>query len=213
MVDKIILYILKPLSPLAPYILSFIPVFVAVNALGNLPLYISLTEGMKEEERKKVIRNSIVVATAIALLFIFIGKLALRLTGVEIFDFRIAGGILLLVLSVHLLLPGEEKRRHTAADDVGVFPLGTPLITGPAVLTTILIVIDLYGVLPTVVAILLNMVISWAVLNYADFFIKVLGKGGARALAKVADMFLAAIAIMMIRMGILEIILRMTVKK
>lgn len=212
MIDKIIFYILKPLSPLAPYILSFIPVFVAVNAFGNLPLYISLTEGMKEEERKKVIRNSIVVATIIALLFIFVGKLALRLTGVEIFDFRIAGGVLLLVLSVHLLLPGEEKRKHTTTD-VGVFPLGTPLITGPAVLTTILILIDLYGVLPTVVAILLNMVISWAVLNYADFFIKILGKGGARALAKVSDMFLAAIAIMMIRMGVLEIIVRMTAKK
>lgn len=212
MIDKIILGILKPLSPLAPYILSFIPVFVAVNAFGNLPLYIGLTEGMSGEQKKKVINNSIIVATVVALLFIFVGKLALRLTGVEIFDFRIGGGILLLILSVHLLLPGEEKRKHTSAD-VGVFPLGTPLITGPAVLTTILIIIDLYGVLPTVMAILFNMGISWAVLTYSEFFIRVLGKGGARALAKVADMFLAAIAIMMIRMGVIEIILRMTIKK
>lgn len=212
MIDKIIFFLIKPLSPLAPFILSFIPVFVAVNAFGNLPLYISLTEGMSGTQKKKVINKSILVATVVALLFIFVGKLALRLTGVEVFDFRIGGGILLLVLSVHLLLPGEEKRRHSS-EDVGVFPLGTPLITGPAVLTTILIIIDLYGVLPTVVSILLNMAISWAVLTYSDFFIKMLGKGGSRALAKVADIFLAAIAIMMIRMGILEIIVRMTVKK
>jgi multiple antibiotic resistance protein len=212
MIDKIILEILKPLSPLAPYILSFIPVFVAVNAFGNLPLYIGLTEGLTEAQKKKVINNSIIVATVVALLFIFVGKLALRLTGVEIFDFRIGGGILLLILSVHLLLPGEEKRKYTSAD-VGVFPLGTPLITGPAVLTTILILIDLYGVLPTVIAILFNMGISWVVLTYSEFFIRLLGKGGARALAKVADMFLAAIAIMMIRMGVIEIILRMTAKK
>ncbi|MFA5085845.1 MAG: MarC family protein [Candidatus Omnitrophota bacterium] len=212
MVDKIIFFLIKPLSPLAPFILSFIPVFVAVNAFGNLPLYIGLTEGMSKSDKKRVINKSILVATVVALLFIFAGKLALRLTGVEVFDFRIGGGILLLVLSVHLLLPGEEKKRHASAD-VGVFPLGTPLITGPAVLTTILIIIDLYGILPTVISILANMAISWAVLTYSEFFIKMLGQGGSRALAKVADIFLAAIAIMMIRMGILEIIVRMAAKK
>ena len=212
MIDKIIFFLIKPLSPLAPFILSFIPVFVAVNAFGNLPLYIALTEGMNDSQKKKVINNSIISATAVALLFIFVGKLALRLTGVEIFDFRIGGGILLLILSVNLLLPGEEKRKHPNAD-VGVFPLGTPLITGPAVLTTILIIIDLYRVLPTVISILANMVISWVVFTYSGFFIRILGKGGVRALAKVADMFLAAIAVMMIRMGILEIIVRMTAAK
>lgn len=197
--------LLITLRPLAPYILSFIPVFVAVNALGNIPLYLSLTDGMKLSQRHKVVTNSLVVATVIAILFMFIGNVLLRFMGVTVPDFRIAGGILLLILSVHLLLPGEERRGHVTTD-VGVFPLGTPLITGPAVLTTVLVMREAYGILPTALSLILNMGITWVVLWKADIIIKFIGKGGSRALSKVADIFLAAIAVMMIRIGILEII-------
>ena len=196
----------QALKPIAPFIMTFIPIFMAVNSFGNLPLYFSLTEGMKPKDRQKVISNSIIVASIIAILFIFFGNILLRLMNVQVPDFRIAGGILLLVLAIHLLLPGEDKRAHPTTD-VGVFPLGTPLITGPAVLTTVLVMREAYGLIPTVVSIVMNMLIMWLVLWKADYFIKVLGKGGSRALAKVSDIFLAAIAVMMIRMGILEIIL------
>ncbi len=178
---------------------------MAVNAFGNLPLYFSLTEGMKPKDRQKVVLNSIIVASIIAIVFMFFGNILLRLMNVQVPDFRIAGGILLLVLSIHLLLPGDDKRAHPTTD-VGVFPLGTPLITGPAVLTTVLILREAYGPIPTVISITLNMLIMWLVMWKADFFIKVIGKGGSRALAKVSDIFLAAIAVMMIRMGILEIV-------
>lgn len=197
--------LLRILAPVAPYILSFIPIFVAVNALGTMPLYLSLTEGMKENQRHKVVLNSLIVATIVAFVFMFLGNILLRLMGVTIPDFRIAGGILLLILSVHLLLPGEEKRGHVTTD-VGVFPLGTPLITGPAVLTTVLVMREAYGIVPTTVSLVLNMGITWLVLSKADILIKLMGKGGARALSKVADIFLAAIAVMMIRIGLLEII-------
>lgn len=197
--------LLVTLRPLAPYILSFIPIFVAVNALGNIPLYLSLTDGMKLSQRHKVVTSSLVVATVIAILFMFIGNILLRFMGVTVPDFRIAGGILLLILSVHLLLPGEE-RRGRATTDVGVFPLGTPLITGPAVLTTVLVMREAYGIFPTTVSLILNMGITWSVLWKADIIIRFIGKGGSRALSKVADIFLAAIAVMMIRIGVLEII-------
>lgn len=197
--------ILKMLSPIAPFVLAFIPVFMAVNAFGNLPLYIGLTDGMKPEARKKVVLNSILIATVVAIGFMFLGNIVLRLMGVTVPDFRIAGGALLLVISVHLLLPGEDKRTKPTTD-IGVFPLGTPLITGPAVLTTILILREAYGLIPTVVSVLLNMLLMWFVLAKADLFMRVLGKGGSRALAKVSDIFLAAIAVMMIRIGITEII-------
>jgi multiple antibiotic resistance protein len=179
---------------------------MAVNAFGNIPLYLSMSEGMKASDRSKVINNSILVASIIAILFMFLGNIILKYMNVTVQDFRIAGGIMLLVLSIHLLLPGEDKRGHTNVD-VGIFPLGTPLITGPAVLTTVLILRGAYGWLPTAVSIILNMLFMWLVLYKADVFIKILGKGGSRALAKVSDIFLAAIAVMMIRNGLLEIII------
>ncbi len=192
------------LKMFTPYILSFIPIFVAVNALGNLPLYLSLTEGMKPKAKHKVVINSIAVATVIALVFLIIGKIVLRLMGVSIFDFQIAGGILLLILSVNLLLPGEEKR-GAVTTEVGIFPLGTPLITGPAVLTTILILRDAFGLIPTLVSFILNMAITFFILIQAELFVRIMGKGGTRAFSKVADIFLAAIAVTMIRNGIINI--------
>ncbi|MFA6356586.1 MAG: MarC family protein [Candidatus Omnitrophota bacterium] len=194
------------LGKLVPYVLTFVPIFMAVNAFGNIPLYLSMSEGMKASDRSKVINNSILVASIIAILFMFLGNIILKYMNVTVQDFRIAGGIMLLVLSIHLLLPGEDKRGHPNVD-VGIFPLGTPLITGPAVLTTVLILRGAYGWLPTSVSIILNMLFMWFVLLKADLFIKVLGKGGTRALAKVSDIFLAAIAVMMIRNGLLEIII------
>ncbi|MFA5335350.1 MAG: MarC family protein [Candidatus Omnitrophota bacterium] len=194
------------LGKLVPYVLTFVPIFMAVNAFGNIPLYLSMSEGMKSSDRSKVINNSILVASIIAILFMFLGNIILKYMNVTVQDFRIAGGIMLLVLSIHLLLPGEDKRGHPNVD-VGIFPLGTPLITGPAVLTTVLILRGAYGWLPTAVSIILNMLFMWFVLLKADLFIKVLGKGGTRALAKVSDIFLAAIAVMMIRNGLLEIII------
>lgn len=190
---------------LKPYILSFISIFVAVNALGVLPLFISLTEKLSKKERHKVIINSIFTATVIAIAFMLIGKLVFVIMGISVADFKIAGGILLLILSVNLLLPeGQERRKPTT--EVGIFPLGTPLITGPAVLTTSLVMIDAYGLLPTLAAFIVNMLVIWFVFSKSDAVIKVMGVGGTRAFSKVADILLTAIAVMMIRKGVIDII-------
>jgi len=111
-----------------------------------------------------------------------------------------------LVLSINLLLPGRLKGEHFLSekgDDVGVFPLGTPLITGPAVLTTTLIVLDSFGLLATFVSLILNMLIVWVTFIFANKLMGFMGRGGIRAFSKVAYILLAAIAIMMVRKGIM----------
>ncbi len=188
-----------------PYILSFISIFVAVNSLGVLPLFISLTEKLSKKERHKITVDSIITATVIAIAFMLIGKIVFLIMGISEADFKIAGGILLLILSVNLLLPGGHEKSKTPTD-VGIFPLGTPLITGPAVLTTSLVMIDAYGLLPTLVAFVINMLVIWFIFSKSDSVIKVMGVGGTRAFSKVADILLSAIAVMMIRKGIIDII-------
>lgn len=193
-----------------PYILSFIPIFVAVDAIGNIPLFISLVEGLSKKQRQKIIIDSVTTATAIAVLFMFIGKWILGVIGITVPDFQIAGGILLFVIAVRLLLPGASKIILSNGHDkgLGVFPLGTPLITGPAVLTTILMMRDSFGVLPTFVSLLLNILIAWLMLVQADSVIKFIGSSGTRAFSKIMYILLAAIAVMMVRRGILGVILR-----
>jgi multiple antibiotic resistance protein len=188
-----------------PYLLSFIPIFVAVNIFGILPVFISLTEGISKAEKSKIIHQSVLTGTVIALVFMFIGKVVFLIMGITVSDFKIAGGILLLILSVNLLLPGEPRKKEINTE-IGIFPLGTPLITGPAVLTTTLMMIDIYGFAPTFVAIILNMLIVLFVLNNSEKVIRILGVNGTRAFSKVIDILLTAIAVMMIRKGILEIL-------
>ena len=195
-----------------PYILTFIPIFVAVDIIGTIPLFISLVEGNSKAHRHKVIIDSLCTATAMAIIFMFFGKLIFRLLGITIADFQIAGGALLFVIALKLLLPGSHKSSLTDGHDkqVGIFPLGTPLITGPAVLTTTLIMLDTYGWIPTFISLAINMFIAWIALVKADFLMKVFGQAGTRAFSKVMFILLAAISIMMIRKGVFGIIATVT---
>ncbi len=192
------------LKTFEPFILTFIPIFVAVDAIGNIPLFVSLAEGSNKKQRDKIIVDSVTTATAVAVLFMFVGKWVLRIIGITISDFQIAGGALLFVISIRLLLPGTAKGLLSNGHDkdVGVFPLGTPLITGPAVLTTTLMMLDSFGIGPTFISLVLNMVIVWITLVKANSIMKLLGTSGTRAFSKIMYILLAAIGVMMVRRGI-----------
>jgi len=195
---------------LGPYILSFIPIFVAVDAIGNIPIFVSVVEGMSKKERHKIVTDSVSTAASMAILFMLGGKLVLRLLGITIFDFQIAGGALLFIIAVRLLLPGEHKGSMYSNHDkgMGIFPLGTPLITGPAVLTTTLIMLDTFGIIPTFISLVLNMLIVWVTLVKADWFMRLFGPGGTRAFSKIMYILLAAIAVMMVRRGLTGMLVR-----
>ncbi|MDP2043945.1 MAG: MarC family protein [Candidatus Omnitrophota bacterium] len=189
---------------LKPYILSFIPLFVAVDAIANIPIFLSLVEGVSKARRHKIIIDAVSTATAVAVIFMIIGKWVFSLLGITIPDVQIAGGMLLFVISVRLLLPGAQKGILTNSHDkdTGVFPLGTPLITGPAVLTTTLMMMNSFGAPATLVSLILNMFFVWLTLVKADAIMKVVGPNGTRAFSKIMYILLAAIAVMMIRHGI-----------
>jgi multiple antibiotic resistance protein len=115
------------------------------------------------------------------------------------------GGILFCIAIMDLLVPTDKKRRMPS-EDLGVVPLGTPLIVGPAVLTTSLLLIDQYGLYPTLVAVLLNIIIAGVVFSCSGRIIRAIGKSGSRALSKVMALLLAAIAVKMVRMGVFAIL-------
>jgi multiple antibiotic resistance protein len=187
--------------------LAFIPMFVAVDAIGNIPIFLSLIEGSSRSRKHKIILDAVFTAVAVAIVFMFIGKWGFFLLGITIYDFQIAGGALLFVISVRLLLPGAQKNALSSSrdKDIGVFPLGTPLITGPAVLATTLMMLNSFGLMPTLVSLILNMFFVWISLVKTDTIMKVIGPSGIRAFSKIMYILLAAIAVMMIRIGITEI--------
>jgi len=184
---------------------TFIPLFVATNIFMLLPIFISLTKEMTKLKKKVVIRDSILTAIIVSFLFIALGELIFRILGITTDDFKIAGGIVLLVFAVRdLVYSGEERMKPDIK--VGVVPIGVPLIVGPAVLTNILLLADHFGVVPTLVALVLNLFIVWITLINAERIINLVGKGGIIGIAKVMALLLASIAIMMIRIGVVNTI-------
>jgi len=186
-------------------ILTFIPIFVAMDPLGNMPIFISLTEKLCSRAKRKIIRDAVITASAAIVVFLFVGKGVFILLGITVSDFMVAGGILLLIIAITILLNIERVKR-ASQKEVGIVPLGTPLIAGPAVFTTSLILIDLYGIAPTIISLITNISITGVIFINAAYISKKLGRGGTKAVSKITAILLAAIAVMMIRIGILEII-------
>jgi multiple antibiotic resistance protein len=187
------------------FFLSFIPLFVAIDIIGTVPIFLGYTHDISAQLKKKLIWEAILTAFGVANIFLIGGKLVLNFLGITIDDFRIAGGIVLLILSINDIISSSESKRDPGTD-IGIVPLGIPLIMGPAALTTILILIDNFGYLPTILSLMLNFMIVGFVLVNAAWVMKAIGKGGSRAFAKIASLLLAAIAVMMIRVGAINII-------
>jgi multiple antibiotic resistance protein len=181
--------------------LAFVTLFVAVDILGTLPLYLSLTGGLSAAERRGLPLQSTMTATAVGLGFLVAGDYLFHLLGVSAGDFQVAGGVLLLILSVRELLSIGPTRAHPATT-VGVVPLGTPLIAGPAVLATLVILVQTYGYPVTLLAFVGNMLVAYLALCNADRLGRVLGEAGSEAIAKVASLFLAAFSVSLIRRGL-----------
>ncbi|MGB9628503.1 MAG: MarC family protein [Thermodesulfobacteriota bacterium] len=193
---------LKPLMSIK-VLLPFIPLFVAFDVLGILPLFVSFTSEMTWSERRRVLRQSTLTAFLVSIGFLVAGKFIFSLLGISVSDFKIAGGILLFIIAiVELIFP--ERTRTFPKETIGVVPIGIPLIVGPAVLTLLLVIVDTYGYLPTILCLILNLLLVWLVFSQSHWIMRILKEGGAKGVAKVSSLLLAAFAMMMIRIGIQE---------
>jgi multiple antibiotic resistance protein len=186
-------------------LLSFIPLFVAVDAIGVLPIFVSITEGLTKSEKNRVIIQSMFTAFLLAIGFIYVGKLVFKLLGITIGDFMVAGGAVLFCIAI-IDIVNPTKERRIPDKDLGAVPLGTPLIVGPAVLTTMLLIISEYGLLATVISVIANILVAGLIFSSSFWLIKALGEAGTKALSKIMSLLLAAIAIMLMRKGILTFI-------
>ena len=194
-----------PMEVLKPFLISLIPLMVALDAPGTLPIYMAMTEGLKKHERQRIVRQSILTAFLITIAFTFLGRAVFRALSITVEDFMIAGGIVLLIIAVLDIVRAGEKK-YPVSPTFGVVPFGTPLIAGPATLTTALMLVGSYGYVPVILSLVVNILLAWLIFAQADRIIKVIGINGSRAFAKVAALLLAAIAVKMIRSGIFKLL-------
>jgi multiple antibiotic resistance protein len=187
------------------FFLTFIPLFVAMDAVGVLPVFLSFTEGFDRKTRTRVIIQSLITALIIAVLFLFLGELIFRFLGITVGDFMIAGGAVLFFIAVSEIVT-QRKRQRMPGRDFASVPLGTPLIAGPAVLTTTLLLSQEHGSWITLVSLAANIAITGLVFFLSGIIFRIIGDTGARAMSKVTSLLLAAIAVMMVRKGVFLVI-------
>jgi multiple antibiotic resistance protein len=185
-----------------PFLLCLIPIMVALDAPGTLPLFVGMTEDMDKGERARVIRQSIITAFLVTVGFVLLGQAIFRALGILVEDFMIAGGIVLLIIAINDVLRAGGKSTLQSGD-LGVVPLGTPLIAGPAMLTTALVLVGSYGYVPVIFSLIVNLIIAWTIFAQSERIIRLIGMNGSRGFAKVTALILAAFAVKMIRSGIL----------
>jgi multiple antibiotic resistance protein len=194
---------------LETFLLAFIPLFIAIDPIGTLPLYLGLTEGFSASEKKTLAGQAVLTALVIGVTFGALGSWVFKLLGITDADFRIGGGLLLLIFSIREIFGASIKRSPGQQSDklIGVVPLGIPLIAGPAMITTVLILHETHTFPSVLGALIANLAIVLFILIYSEEIVKKVGEVTPRVVAKVVAIFLAAIAVMMIRRG-LEAVLR-----
>jgi len=185
--------------------LNFVPLFVAIDAMGNVPIVISITEDMTVAQRAKVVNIALVTAAAMGLAFLFAGKYILEFLDISVSHFAIAGGLILLSLSVRDIVTGKMMEMPLKQELVAIVPIGTPLTVGPATLTTLLLLNQDYKLGIVLLAFALNMVATWVILFSGNRIAGFLGQGGLRAFSKVASLLLAAIAVRMMVKGFIDV--------
>jgi multiple antibiotic resistance protein len=182
------------------FFLAFIPIFVAIDPIGLVAIFMGLAGNASHEQRKRQGFLGIVTALCVAVGFVFLGQIIFDALGIKDADFQVAGGLILFGLASRELL-GLGAADREASDDFGIVPLGMPLIAGPALLTALLVLVDTVGLVFTLASLLVNLALVAVAFWNADWFARWMGKQGLRGVSKIVALLLAAIAVSLIRRG------------
>jgi multiple antibiotic resistance protein len=182
------------------FFVAFIPIFVAIDAIGLVAVFMGLAGNASREERHREGCIAIFTALCVSVGFVFLGKIIFAALGITVADFQVAGGLILLGLAGRELLNVAPADRGPS-NDFGVVPLGMPLIAGPALLTALLILVDTVGLVFTLISLLVNLTLVAIAFWNAGLVARWMGRQGLRGVSKIVALLLAAIAVSLIRRG------------
>jgi multiple antibiotic resistance protein len=180
--------------------------FVAMDPIGGLPYFLSLTATSSLRERLRVLRTAILTANLALLLFLGTGKLILKVMGITLHDFEVAGGIIILALAIKDILSSAPPHAGVGVSlperNVGVVPLGIPLLAGPATFTTELLLVHHLGPWITLLSILTTTMVTGGVFYAGHQIARALPPAILEAIGRFISLLLGAYGVMMIREGL-----------
>jgi multiple antibiotic resistance protein len=183
------------------FLQAFIPLFVAIDPIGLAAVFLGLGQGVPAETRRRIAHQAAWTGGAVALFFLFLGTTIFAALGITVSDFQIAGGLILFIIAARDVTHSAAEAPAPLAEDFGVVPLGMPLIAGPALITTLLLLAQTLGVIVTLEALVINLALVVIALATSGTLGRRIGATGMRAISKIISLLLAAIAVNMIRHG------------
>lgn len=181
---------------------SVISLFIIVDPLGNIPIFIGLTGEMKRKEKRKVFNTATITGFILLLSFAVAGNQILYIFGITLQSFMVAGGILLLIIAIRILIVGEWEELRKTPESIGAVPIAVPLLVGPGAITTTILSLQEFGILVTVISVVIVFAAAWLILRYIEPIYSVLGRNGSVVISKVMALLIAAIAIQYIMNGL-----------
>jgi multiple antibiotic resistance protein len=191
----------------ATFLSFFLPLFVSIDAIGLLPVFLTVTRGLQKDQRRKAAIEAVFAAAIIAIIFMLVGEQVFKFLSITDADFKIAGGIILLVMAViDILVPGKPAVNEREMS--GIVPLAMPLIVGPATLATLLILAKRpNGYSLTTLSLAINFLILQVVLLGADWVARFVGTSVLKAFSKMIMVLLAAIGVNYIVTGLKQVLM------
>ena len=193
---------------------DLVTLFVVVNPIGVVPLFLAVAGRESAAARRRIAAQAIIISAVILLVFIAIGQLVLEALGIDLASFRIAGGLVLLVIALRMVLAETETSSDTDAPlrgNVAIFPLAMPFIAGPASIMAVVLLTDnnVYTVwqqAETAVLLLLVLAFTYACLVGAELVQRLLGQTGASVVSRIMGLILAALAVQSILTGLHDVL-------
>lgn len=186
-------------------ILVLVPIFFAVDPLGTVPIFLGITRGMSTERKHALVYKSTITALVVGLLFLAVGDLVFDWLGVTMSDFMVAGGTILFIIAIRDIVT-YSATPSVPEETIGVVPLAVPLICGPAVLATSLLLMTVYGPVLTVISLVANILLCGLILRFSHIVSLILGDTGSHILTKISNIILGTIGVMLVRRGVIEIL-------
>jgi multiple antibiotic resistance protein len=183
------------------FVMTFVPLFIVIDAFGNLPFLITAGQDMDKGQRHKVVHYAVLTATVVGLIFLFFGQFILNVMNIKVPEFAIAGGIILLILSIRYMVTGHMIT-VVKEEMVAVVPIGTPLTVGPATITTLLLLAGRFPLYIVLISFAINMLVTWIIFLLSQKIAGFMGQGGLTAISRVFSLLLAAIAVSMVIGGL-----------
>ncbi|HFB83981.1 NAAT family transporter [Thermosulfuriphilus ammonigenes] len=209
---------MPPLPPLEKnlqaWITALVSIFIIVDPLGNVPLFLALTIDYPRTKIRSTIKRAVLVATGVLVIFCLAGEVILKFFGIRVPTFRVAGGIILFLIALRMIQalplltrssPQETDQAGREREDVAIVPLAVPILAGPGAITTVMVLSGQESKFLVIVSILVVMVLTYIILARATWVARALGATGMGLFTRIMGLILAVIAVEFIATGLGEL--------